>query len=435
MTTNDRDAMIRLAIAPPSDVIAPADLGDAIYREVLATPQRRGIVQLGRLGWIPAPSPLLLSLGLLALLVVALLVAGLRPPTPPLLTTYHGGPDRTGVMPGPGPAGVAAIAWDVPRSGAVSFTSMPLPAGGSVFVGDVSGTLAALDQADGSALWEQDVGGAIYGAPVLVDGLVVVGTEAGEVVAFTDAGREVWRRQLQAGPALASLLVADEVIYAGTEGGRLVALAPADGNVSWSIETGGPVTRGPAFTEGTVYLGTAGGRLSAIDITTRSSRWAIELGSGEVGTPAVAGGRVYAARGIHGTELTQDLVALDIRDGKVLWSFASSSGKQVHLGAVAHGRVYATSEDGNLYALDPETGSLLWTAPIGGRLATLATVAGNTIYVASSPGVVVAIDATSRTELWRIEIAGDPTMAAVIDGRAFVGTSLGRVVAISGSTP
>ena len=434
MTTNDRDAMIRLAIAPPIDVVAPADLGDAIYSEVLATPQRRGIVRLVRLGWVPAPSPLLLTIGLLALLAVGLVVAGLlRPPEPPLLSMYHGGPDRTGVMPGPGPTGDVAIAWTIPRTGAITFTSMPLPAGERVFVADLGGTLAALDPGTGTPIWEEDVGGAIYGAPALVDGLVVVGTEAGDVVAFTEAGAEAWRQPLDAGAVLASPLVADGVIYAGTEHDRLFALAPTDGHVLWSIETGGAVTRGPAFADGTVYVGTAEGGFLAVDVATRTVRWPVELGAGEVGTPAVAGGRVYVARGIEGTEPTHDLVALDTRDGREVWSFPSPGGEQVHLGAIAHGRVYATSEDGSLYALDPETGSLLGTFRIGGRLTTLATVVGDVIYVGSSPDFVFAIDATTGSEIWHVGVEGDPTMAAVLGGRAYIGTSLGQVVAIAGS--
>ena len=435
MTTNDRDAMIRLAIAPPAELLAPADLGDAIYNRIVATPQRGGIVRLGRLGWVPAPSPLLVTIGLLALLAVGLVVAGLfRPPESPLLSMYHGGADRTGVMPGPGPTGDVAIAWSVERTGAIAYTSMPLPVGELVLVADVGGTLAALDPGTGARIWEEDVGGAVYGAPALVDGLVVVGTEAGAVVALDVAtGAAAWRRELDAGAVLASPLVADGVIYAGAEGDRLVALSASDGRIVWSIETGGAVTRGPAFADGTVYVSTAGGTLSAVDVATRSIRWRVELGSGEVGTPAVAGGRVYVARGINGTQPTHDLVALDIRDGRELWSFPSPQGEQVHLGAVAHGRVYATSEDGSLYALVPETGSPVWTAAIGGRLTTLATVAGEVIYVGSSPGVVVAIDATSGSELWRVEVVGDPTMAAVVARRAYVGTSLGAVVAITGS--
>ena len=168
MNTSDRDLMIRLALTPSADVQAPADLGDSIYREIVRTPQRRGLVRLGRLGWLPTPSPLLATLALLALLIVGLLIAVLsRPAAPPALAMYHGGPDRTGVMPGPGPRDPVEIEWETSRNGALPFNSMPVPADGRLFVGDDSGVLAALDQDSGSVLWEEDVGSPIRGSPAI----------------------------------------------------------------------------------------------------------------------------------------------------------------------------------------------------------------------------------------------------------------------------
>jgi outer membrane protein assembly factor BamB len=431
MTTNDRDAMIRLAIAPPADVVAPADLGDAIYGQVLATPQRRGLVRLGRFGWVQAPSQQLVAFGLLALLGVGLIVAGLlRPPATPVLTNYHGGPDRTGVMPGPGPAGVPIPLWNVQRPGAVLFSSMPLPAGGRVYVGDTSGFLAALDSTTGATTWEEDVGGAIDGGQAVAGDLVVVGTKAGDVVAYSETGSLVWRQPLDAGAVLASLLVADGVIYVGTDGGQLVALSPLDGHVLWRTSVDGPVSRGPAFWDGVLYFGTGTGRMYAVGAGDGTERWTVELGPGQVGTPAVSGGRVYVGRGLNGAGPDHDLVALDVRDGSEVWSFPSETGRQVHVGAIAHGRVYAASEDGNLYALESATGELIWTASIGGRLATLASVVGDVVYVSSTAGTVHAVDAATGDVLWAVEVeGGEPTMAAVVGGRLYIGTNLGRVIA------
>lgn len=435
MTTHDRDSLLRLAIAPPVDAAAPADLGDAIYGEILATPQRRGIVRLGRVGWVPSPSRLLLALGLLTLLAFGLVIVALSSRATPGLSTYHGGPDRTGVMPGPGPVGDVVALWDVGRPGPIAFTSMPLPVGDRVLVSDAGGTLAALAVSTGATLWERDVEGAVYGAPAIVDDLVVVGTEIGEVVALDIAsGQVAWRRPLDAGAVLASLLVADKVIYAGTEGGRLVALAPVDGRVLWRVDAGGPVARGASAGAGAIVVGTATGRLSAIDARSGSIRWGpVELGNGGIGTPTVADGRIYVGRGLEGGG-AHDLVAIDATDGAIIWTFASPGGEQVHMGALAHGRVYGTSEDGVLYALDPASGALLWKAEIGGRLATLATVAGSELFVSSTSKSVHALDSGSGQGLWSVSVVGDPTMGAVVDGRVFVGTSLGRVVAIGGTS-
>lgn len=435
MTSNDRDALLRLAIAPPADVVAPADLADAIYRDVLATPQRRALPGLGRLPWTPMAGPLVATLALLALLAVGLVIVALsQPHAPPILSNYHGGPDRAGVMAGPGPSGLVTIRWDVPRPGPLPFNTMPLPIGGRVLVADGSGVIAALDEATGAVEWERDLGAAILGAPAIASDLVFVGTEDGNVVAVDVAtSAEAWRRALDDGAVMASLLVADGSLYAATDGGSLVALSPATGEELWRIDVGGAITRGGAYSNGFLYVGATDRGLAAIEIGTRSIRWRADLGRGEIGTPSVGEGRVYAGRGLSGTGTLHDLVAMDVRDGTIAWTFASPVGEQVHMGALAHGRVYATSEDGSATALDPATGAVVWSTPVGDRLTTPATVVGDVLFVASEPHSVTALDAATGRVLWSIDVTGKPTMPAIVDGLAFVGTDLGRVVALGGS--
>jgi outer membrane protein assembly factor BamB len=435
MNASDRDLMIRSALRPSAEVLAPADLGDSIYNEIVRTPQRRGLVRLGRLGWLPAPSPLLGTLVLLALLAVALVIVVLsRPTSPPILAMYHGGPDRTGVMPGPGPVGEPVIQWDVPRLGALPFNSMPVPADGRLIVGDDSGALAALDQDTGMVVWEEDVGSPIRGSPAMNDALVFVGTESGEVVAAPATGGGLaWRRDLESGPVLASLLVADDVLYAGTDAGILFALDPAIGAEQWKLDVGGAVTRGPAFGDGVLYVGAAGGRFSAIDVATHAIRWTADLGAGEVGTPTLGNGLVYAGRGLLAADSDHALVAMNVADGSTAWQWTSPGGGQAHMGGLAAGRAYAATDDGTLAALDALTGEEIWTNRFGQKLPNLVSIVDDVLYVSAEPRSVRAVDARSGFELWNVEVVGNASMPAVVGGRVFVGTNLGRVVAIGGS--
>ena len=437
MTTNDRDLLIRLAIAPAPEVVAPADLGDAIYGAILATPQRRGLGVLGRrVPWLTS-RPLIGLVALLALLGVGLLIFALsRPPATPLLTMYHGGPARTGVMPGPGPSGAPAIAWDVQRPGAFAFNTMPLLRDGRVLVADDSGVIAALDEGTGSTIWAFDAGSAIRSSPVLFWDTVAVGTDSGDVLAVRVADKiEAWRTTLDGTPVSASILVAEGVLYAGTEGGRLHALDPATGDVSWSVEVGGAITRGVAYDDGVVYVGGTGGHVLAFDAVTHQPRWRVELGAGEVGTPAVGGGRVLIARGLLEPDPPHDLVALDVGTGAIDWTFASPAGGQTHLAVLAPQTTYAYAEDGSLSALDPATGAVRWAATTGAAIGSPPALVGNTLYVACDDRTVRALDAGTGDELWRIEVNGKPSAPTIVDGGVFLGTNLGRVVAIRGAAP
>jgi eukaryotic-like serine/threonine-protein kinase len=63
----------------------------------------------------------------------------------------------------------------------------------------------------------------------------------------------------------------------------------------------------------------------------------------------------------------------------------------------------------------------------------LGAIADGTLYVSSADRHVYAIDPVSGMEQWKLEVEGTPTVPVVVDGRVFVGTDLGKVVAIEGT--
>ncbi len=440
MTAYDRDTLLKLALSPDEQVRAPADLGDAIYRTVIDTPQRRPLARLAPQRWVsqrwlPSMSPAFVLLLLLALLLAGVAAFALsRPPYVPLLTMYHGGPDRTGVMPGPAPLGEPFLDWEAQRNGAIRFTIMPIVSGGRVFVSDDSGGLAALDEATGTALWEADVGSPIRASSVLVGDLLVVAGEDGAVVAFAAAdGQRRWAATVE-GPISASLAEVAGRIYVGSESGSMSILDAATGRDLGSIEVGGPLTRGPAVAGGTLYAGTADGLVVAIELASRRERWRrADLRPNGFSTPSVVDEVVYIGHGLEDDVANAELLALDSRTGRDVWTFPLPEAGQIHVGAVDAERVYAVSTDTNVYALERSTGKVVWTFTTRSPNGALAGLVGTTLFVSTSDGVVHAIDAESGSPRWSFQVDGDLTMPVVINGRVIVGTSLGRVVAIGGS--
>ena len=55
------------------------------------------------------------------------------------------------------------------------------------------------------------------------------------------------------------------------------------------------------------------------------------------------------------------------------------------------------------------------------------------LYVPSDDRFIHAVDADTAEELWKIEVQGVPNAATVVDGRIFVGTDLGKFIAIGGT--
>jgi outer membrane protein assembly factor BamB len=57
------------------------------------------------------------------------------------------------------------------------------------------------------------------------------------------------------------------------------------------------------------------------------------------------------------------------------------------------------------------------------------------IYIPSEDRFIYAVDVRTGNGIWKFPVTGAPNVPAVIDGRIFVGTALGKVIAIGGTEP
>jgi outer membrane protein assembly factor BamB len=111
--------------------------------------------------------------------------------------------------------------------------------------------------------------------------------------------------------------------------------------------------------------------------------------------------------------------------------------------AVANGKVYFGSGDGNVYAVDAKSGVLAWKFATGDVVHASPAVAGNTVYIGSWDGRLYAIDAESGQQKWAFEAGQDPTYhnqvgfqssPAVVDGTVYVGCRDAHVYALDAAT-
>jgi len=99
-----------------------------------------------------------------------------------------------------------------------------------------------------------------------------------------------------------------------------------------------------------------------------------------------------ARTGVYGTPGPKQL-------GGAKWIF-KTGGPIVSSPAVADGVVYITSLDGQLYAIDEETGKEKWRFKSRMPIASSPAVAGGTIYFVSSTGALAAIDLETGKPRW-----------------------------------
>jgi eukaryotic-like serine/threonine-protein kinase len=107
------------------------------------------------------------------------------------------------------------------------------------------------------------------------------------------------------------------------------------------------------------------------------TKWIFKTDGPIIGSPAMAGGVVY----IGSTD--GNLYAVDQQTGKQKWKFKTFASRQVTSSpTIANGLVYFGGFDGILYAVDAQTGTVKWTFVV---------VDKGVVYFGSTDGSLYAI--------------------------------------------
>ena len=135
---------------------------------------------------------------------------------------------------------------------------------------------------------------------------------------------------------------------------------------------------------------------------------------------ACVGGR-FDAKGWSGIALNGDDLVIGAPDGSLLsirengvrrWKFPQGDSEEVApiygKPAISDGKVYVGEYNGFLYAVDLESGNLLWKADTGDSVVGGAVVAEGKVVVGSSNGKLLAYNADQGgTPLWEFPANGD----------------------------
>jgi len=223
-----------------------------------------------------------------------------------------------------------------------------------------------------------------------------------------------------AGPVVTSPAIANGVLYIGSLSGHLYAIDQQTGQEKWNFKSRMPIASSPAVAGDTVYLVSSAGSLAAIDAATGQPRWVF----------AHEYEKKFEARGLHGYAPA----AQTIPDA---WDVFTSSP------AVANGKVYYGSGDGNVYAVDAGTGVLQWKFATQDVVHASPAFVNGVIYVGSYDGNFYALDAETGMQKWMFAGGQDPAMhnqvgfqssPAVVDGTVYVGCRDAHVYALDAAT-
>ncbi len=269
-----------------------------------------------------------------------------------------------------------------------------------------TGTLLALDPANGELLWERSelvadpVWKEMYnGAPALDGSTVVAG--AGAALAAWDArdGSLRWKTSVvsEGGrrwtPNPAPALIDGRVLLAWD---NLHSLSQETGEEQWVREHQYILTFSPTVSDGKVLMVVLrpdedrfshNRLLAAMDVTTGEQLWTVPMVTSQRGiytSPVATDDRVYAFD-------DRNLYAIDLQSGKVLWQLELPQADVVTgSAALAGDHLYFVQSSGLISVVNVVTQQIVWSYDLGARVDSSPAVSGNALYVAARDGTLYA---------------------------------------------
>ncbi len=281
----------------------------------------------------------------------------------------------------------------------------------------------ALSEGNLKKIWSSSIGSGaskeqpLSGQPIIADGRIFTLDTKARVRAFDAAnGKDIWTSSAM--PEKED----DPVIGGGIafSGGRLfvtagfnevLAFNPGDGSLLWRVKVDGAVRSAPSAMPERVYVVSVDNETFALDAATGKQIWTHQglaettglLGAAspaanrDIVLPAYSSGEVYALQAETGSVLWSDTIAPMARAGTGA-NFSDIRGLPV----IDRGLVIAISYGGRIAAIDERTGERRWEAAIAG--AQTPFVSGNRVFLVSSDSAVISLDIATGKTLWSTQL-------------------------------
>jgi outer membrane protein assembly factor BamB len=335
--------------------------------------------------------------------------------------------------------------------------SSPSVADDRVFVGSLSGILYALNETDGSSLWNSsNIGniGAILSSPAVDDGMVFVGSNDTNKLYALDAsnGTEIWNFTT-GGAVDSSPAVANSTVFVGSMDGHVYAIDEHTGMPRWNCTIGGGVWSSPAIAERKVFVGSLDRNVYALEepptaIITHSpinpivcqtvafyasnsydrvgnitlgniTTWSWNFGDGQLSDFENHTLR-YAVAGTYNVTLT---VTDDRSANDSTWELITVLEAWPMFG-------HDPEHWGNSTSHAPVNGTILWSRTISSAISSIAiinstssaAVINSKVFIGTTDGTFYALDANEGTILWSNATARSPLDSpAVSDNMVIIG--------------
>lgn len=281
--------------------------------------------------------------------------------------------------------------------------------------------------------------------PLLLSTLLLALTLSSVTVGICEAAashRVKWTFQTN-GPIRGSASLHGNQLYFGSADGYLYSVNSANGDLIWKFQTDGPVLGAPAVSDSVVVVSGRGRNVFGLDRKTGKRVWSFEVGEDVpafnawdyyTASPEIVGDRVLVGSG------DGHIYALQLDTGDLLWKFKTADSIRAEP-LIESGIVYQPSGDDYVYALSLDDGSLLWKFETEGThlerglgfirsdIFTRPILRDGVLLIGSRDSNVYGIDIETQEAKWTFTYGTTWAMSSAADEQnAYIGWSTNNKV-------
>ncbi|MDD4635214.1 MAG: PQQ-binding-like beta-propeller repeat protein [Dehalococcoidales bacterium] len=285
--------------------------------------------------------------------------------------------------------------------------STPVVYGDTVYVGDGGGRLYAFnvnDRQSKSVVLNAKKPGAIIGNPLIAHDTVYVGSTDGNLYAY-DAASLTYQWQYNTGGEIwASPAEWENSVFVASFDKKLYSIDATTGQPNWNkpFETNGPIIASPIVFGDTVLVASLDRHVYAVDAETGELIWSFPAGENSEdapkrwlwATPIISEGKIYIS-GMDGIVYVLNgdngelVKVIDIQE-----SIASTP-------VIAGDRLVVATENGKIYSIDTITYQKIELRDINTELSSPLEADGTTVFIHSIKGnTVYALNGETGALLW-----------------------------------
>lgn len=241
--------------------------------------------------------------------------------------------------------------------------------GDTIVTAGLNGRVVALNAGTGDIIWKTSVSGHVSAIPGLNDSEVFISTRESQLIALDlNSGTVKWTAALPS-VSLAAPAANTDIVVVQTHDSTVSAYSAEAGGFLWSYTATSPSlslyrSSSPVLYNNHAFVGFANGQLGAFDLA-------------------------------HGAESWQVAIAIPASPDSATQNLVDLSGTP----ALDQGLLFATSYHGNLAAINPLNGQIIWQKPLSSFEAPC--INQGLIFVTDETSAVLAIDERSSQTLWK----------------------------------